>query len=86
MRLVFTEIGWEDYQWFQERDRKLLKRINELLKDAMRNPFSGLGKPERLKGELSGRWSRRINQEHRLIYSVENEQLVVFNCRLHYGP
>jgi len=85
MRLVFTEIAWEDYQWFQEKDRRLLKRINALIKDALRSPFDGIGKPEPLKGELAGRWSRRINEEHRLVYAMENDQFVVFNCRYHYG-
>ena len=68
MRLVFTELGWEDYLWFQDNDRQLLKRINLLIRDALRSLDSGLGKPERLKGNLSGGWSRRINTEHRLVY------------------
>lgn len=66
MKLVFTELGWKDYLWFQENDRKLLRRINALIKDAQRNPFEGLGRPEPLKSDLSGYWSRRINSEHRL--------------------
>ncbi|HMJ25369.1 MAG TPA: Txe/YoeB family addiction module toxin [Pyrinomonadaceae bacterium] len=70
MRIAFTESGWEDYLWFQEYDRKLLKRINLLIKDASRSPFDGIGKPEPLKGDLSGHWSRRITEEHRLIYTV----------------
>jgi toxin YoeB len=85
MKLVFTEFGWDDYLWFQERDRRLLKRINILIKDAMRTPFEGIGKPEPLKGELAGRWSRRISEEHRLIYAIEDEEFVVYNCRYHYG-
>jgi toxin YoeB len=84
MRLVFTEIAWEDYQWFQEKDRRLLKRLNALIKETLRAPFEGIGKPERLKGELAGRWPRRIDEEHRLVYAVENDQLVIFNCRYHY--
>ena len=65
MRLTFTESGWKDYIWFQENDRRLLKRINELIKAVKRNPFDGPGKPEPLKSDLSGCWSRRINSEHR---------------------
>jgi toxin YoeB len=85
MRLVFTETAWEDYQWFQEKARKLAKRIILLIKETLRAPFEGIGKPERLKSELAGRLSRRIDEEHRLVYAVENDQLVVFNCRYHYG-
>lgn len=84
MKLVFTETGWSDYLWFQEKDRRLLKRINALIKDTLRSPFEGIGKPEPLKADLSGFWSRRINDEHRLIYSVQNDQLVVVACRYHY--
>ena len=85
MKLVFTEIGWEDYQWFQERDKRLLKRINALIKECMRTPFEGTGKPEPLKNELHGLWSRRIDNEHRLVYKVEKDQLIDFNCRFHYA-
>jgi len=67
MKIAFTEAGWEDYLWFQQNDRKRLKRINALIKDTIRNPFEGLGKPEPLKSELSGYWSRRITSEHRLV-------------------
>jgi toxin YoeB len=84
MKLAFTEVGWDDYLWFQENDPKLLKRINELIKDAKRNPFKGLGKPEPLKSNLSGYWSRRINNEHRLVYSVSSAELVIISCRYHY--
>jgi toxin YoeB len=85
MRLVFTESAWSDYLWFQEKDRRLLKRINALIKDTLRSPFEGIGKPEPLKADLSGYWSRRINDEHRLVYSVQSEQLVIVACRYHYG-
>lgn len=85
MRLVFTESAWSDYQWFQERDRKLLKRINALIKDVMRSPFDGIGKPEALKADLAGYWSRRINEEHRLVYSVKADEIVIVACRYHYG-
>lgn len=84
MRLVFTDAAWHDYLWFQENDRKLLKRINALIKDTKRSPFDGIGKPEPLKGDLSGYWSRRINNEHRLVYSVSGQDLVVIGCRYHY--
>jgi toxin YoeB len=84
MKLVFTESGWRDYLWFQEHNRPLLKRINDLIKDAQRSPFRGLGKPEPLKGELSGYWSRRINAEHRLVYGVSETELTIIACRYHY--
>jgi toxin YoeB len=85
MRLVFTESAWHDYLWFQDRDRKLLKRINTLNRDVLRSPFDGIGKPEPLKADLSGWWSRRINDEHRLVYSVKGNDLVIAACRYHYG-
>lgn len=84
MKLVFTELGWEDYLWFQDNDRQLLKRINLLIRDALRSPESGFGKPERLKANLSGQWSRRINTEHRLVYSFTETELTVISCRFHY--
>ncbi len=84
MRITFTESGWDDYMWFQEYDRKLLKRVNLLIKDACRSPFEGIGKPELLRGDLSGHWSRRITDEHRLIYSVTHNELIVIACRFHY--
>jgi toxin YoeB len=84
MRVVFTDSAWSDYLWFQEHDRKLIKRINQLIKETSRSPFEGIGKPEPLKGELTGYWSRRITQEHRLIYSVKGTDLVIIACRFHY--
>ncbi len=84
MRLVFTEVGWEDYLWFQENDRQLLRRVNLLIRDSLRTPGSGLGKPERLRANLSGLWSRRINSEHRLVYAFTDTELVVISCRYHY--
>jgi toxin YoeB len=84
MRLVFTESAWQDYVSFQDRDRKILKRINMLIKDVMRSPFVGIGKPEALKANLSGYWSRRINDEHRLVYTIKDADLVVIACRYHY--
>ena len=84
MKLTFTELGWEDYLWFQQKDRKLLKRINTLIRDASRSPFEGIGKPEPLKGDLAGSWSRRINSEHRLVYRITEGALVILACRFHY--
>lgn len=85
MRLVFTVSAWDDYLWFQQRDRQLLKRINALIKDVLRSPFDGLGKPEALKADLSGFWSRRINDEHRLVYTVKAGDVIIVACRYHYG-
>jgi toxin YoeB len=85
MRITFTPSAWEDYLWLQENDRKLIKRINLLIRDCSRSPFEGIGKPEPLKGELSGNWSRRITQEHRLVYRVTPTELIILACRFHYG-
>ena len=76
--------AWEDYLYWQTQDKKILKRINQLIKDINREPFKGIGKPEPLKGNLSGFWSRRIDDEHRLIYSVEDNSVFIFSCRNHY--
>jgi len=84
MRVVFTDSGWEDYVWFCENAPKLLRRINALIKDARRPPFRGIGKPEPLKSDLAGYWSRRINSEHRLVYGVTKTELVIVSCRYHY--
>jgi toxin YoeB len=85
MNLTFTPSAWDDYQWFVQHDRKLLKRINQLILDALRTPLEGIGKPEPLKGDLSGYWSRRINDEHRLVYTVKADNLVIIACRYHYA-
>ncbi|MSQ96796.1 MAG: Txe/YoeB family addiction module toxin [Gemmataceae bacterium] len=85
MNLTFTPSAWDDYQWFVQHDRKLLKRINLLIQDVFRAPFEGIGKPEPLKGDLSGYWSRRINDEHRLVYTVKEDNIVVIACRYHYA-
>jgi toxin YoeB len=85
MRLVFTPSAWEDYLWFQDHDRKLLKRINLLVKDTLRSPFEGIGKPEPLKANLTGYWSRRINDEHRLVDVATKTEVMVISCRLHYA-
>ena len=84
MNLTFTPSAWEDYQWFLQHDRKLLKRVNQLIKDVIRSPLEGIGKPEALKGNLSGYWSRRINDEHRLVYAVRDDAVIVIACRFHY--
>lgn len=84
MNLIFTPIAWKDYLWFQENDRKRLKRINVLIKDALRTPFEGIGKLERLRADLSGYWSRRINSEHRLVYSATETDFIIISCRFHY--
>ncbi|QYA11061.1 MULTISPECIES: Txe/YoeB family addiction module toxin [unclassified Rhizobium] len=88
MLLAWHAHAWEDYLYWRERDRKIAVRINELLRDALRHPFEGLGKPEALRNQLKGQWSRRITQEHRLIYKVEGEGdrqiLIVLQCRFHY--
>ena len=77
--------AWEDYIYWQNHDRKNLKRINQLIKDIIRNPFDGIGKPEPLKKNLSGLWSRRIDDEHRVVYIVESGVIVILSCRSHYN-
>lgn len=85
MTLYFSKEAWEDYLYWKENDKKMLKRANLLIKDALRNPFQGLGKPEPLRNDLSGFWSRRISQEHQLIYKVSDEgNLYILKCRYHY--
>lgn len=84
MKISFQDDGWDDYLYWQQQDKKILKRINALLKDIARQPFEGVGKPEPLKYTLNGYWSRRINDEHRLVYTVKNKQIIVIQCRYHY--
>ena len=84
MNKAFTDIGWEDYLYWQTEDRKTLRKINTLLKDIERNGNEGIGKPEPLTGDLSGFWSRRINQTDRLIYALEMDQISIIACRYHY--
>lgn len=84
MNISFTENAWEDYLYWQKTDKNILKRINELVKDIKRNPFTGRGKPEPLKYDLAGKWSRRITDEHRMVYQVEGDNLIVYTCRYHY--
>ena len=85
MNLKFTKEAWEDYLFWQKNDKKILKRINELIHNSMRSPFDGLGKPEPLKFELSGFWSRRIDLEHRLIYRTTDNTIEIIACRFHYN-
>lgn len=84
MRLIFHEQAWEDYRYWQEQDRKVLKRINRLIEECRRTPFEGVGNPEPLKHNWSGFWSRRINQEHRFVYAVQDDALLIAQCRFHY--
>ena len=82
--ISFTERGFEEYLFWQGQDRKTLKRINFLLQDIRRNPFDGVGKPEALRGNLTGLWSRRIDATNRLVYDVSDEKITVYQCRGHY--
>ena len=82
--LKFTDEAWNSYIYWQTQDRKTLKRINDLIKDAQRSPFEGIGKPEALKHSLSGCWSRRIDETNRLVYQVHDDELVIISCRYHY--
>ena len=84
MKLTFTEAAWDDYLWFQDTDKKILIRINILIKDILRSPFDGIGKPEQLKANLSGYWSRRITTEHRIVYEVLEDSILIVACRFHY--
>jgi toxin YoeB len=85
VKTVFSEVGWEDYTSWAESDRKITKRINRLIKEIKREPFTGIGKPEPLKGPLSGWWSRRIDEEHRLVYRIRDDAVEVVQARGHYG-
>jgi len=84
MKLIFSERAWEDYLYWQSQDAKLVVRINGLIKECLRTPFQGMGKPEPLRGPLAGWWSRRINQEHRLVYRPTEDGLLIAQCRYHY--
>jgi toxin YoeB len=82
--VAFTDIGWEDYQYWQKEDPLLVEKINQLIDACLSDPFEGVGKPEPLKGNLTGFWSRRINREHRLVYSMQADTLYIVGCRYHY--
>jgi len=84
MKLIFSENAWEDYLYWQKTDKKLLNRINKLIKETKREPFDGVGKPDPLKNGLAGYWSRRINDEHRMVYKVTNDALLLAQLRYHY--
>ncbi|WP_062063863.1 Txe/YoeB family addiction module toxin [Cellvibrio sp. OA-2007] len=84
MKLIFSEQAWDDYLFWQKSDRKILERINTLIREIQRQPFSGIGKPEPLKHALAGYWSRRINDEHRLIYKMSDSGLLIAQLRYHY--
>ena len=84
MKLLFSKNAWEDYLFWQKTDKKTLKRINKLIKDIQRNKYEGLGKPEALKHNLSGFWSRRITNEHRIVYKIENNSILIAQLRYHY--
>jgi toxin YoeB len=84
MKKVWDDSAWDDYLHWQKTDKKMLNKVNELIKNCERTPFSGLGKPEPLKDNLKGYWSRRIDKEHRLVYKVEGETLFIAQCRFHY--
>ena len=89
MKLLWSENAWEDYLYWQEYDRQVLRRINALLQDIQRSPFKGVGKPEPLRGDLGGWWSRRITGDHRIVYRVrgtgEEQQTEIISCRFHYS-
>ncbi len=82
--LCWTDEAWKDYVYWQDQDKKTLKRINRLITDTKRSPFEGIGKPEALKENLSGFWSRRIDETHRLVYAVDDKALTIISCRYHY--
>ena len=84
MKVLFAENAWEDYLYWQQTDKKILKRINLLIGDIQGEPFKGIGKPEPLKFNWSGYWSRRINKEHRLVYKVQDDTISIAQCRYHY--
>jgi len=82
--LAWTKVGWTDYVYWQNQDRKTLRRVNKLIANAQRSPFEGIGKPEPLRENLSGYWSRRIDESNRLVYWVDNKLLTIISCRYHY--
>ena len=84
MLITFSSHAWEDYTTWLKEDRKMLLKINQLIKEIQRTPFEGIGKPEALKYDLGGYWSRRIDREHRLVYKIDNETLIILSCRYHY--
>lgn len=85
MKFVWDQDAWSDYEWWQTQDRKVVRRINALLHDIARNGNEGIGKPEALRHGFGGYWSRRITEEHRLVYKIENDEVRIAGCRYHYG-
>lgn len=85
MRYVFLDRAWEDYGFWINNDKAMLKRLNRLIEDCTRSPYDGIGKPEALREDLTGWWSRRIDGEHRLVYRVDGDDLVIAQCRWHYA-
>jgi toxin YoeB len=84
MKIIFSKNSWEDYISWPTEDKKMVKKINDLIKDIQRTPYEGLGKPEPLKYDLAGFWSRRIDREHRLVYQVIGDEILIYSCRYHY--
>ena len=84
MRIIFHPNGWDDYLYWQRTDKKMFKKINSIIKEISRTPYEGIGKPEPLKFDLTGFWSRRIDQEHRVVYRVDKDELHILSCRYHY--
>jgi toxin YoeB len=84
MRVIFSKNAWEDYTSWQTEDKKILKKINNLIKEIQRSPYEGIGKPESLKFDLAGLWSRRIDLDHRIVYKIEDNDLLIYACRYHY--
>ncbi len=84
MKLIFAEQAWEDYVYWQQQDKRTVKRINDLIENTLREPFAGIGKPEPLKHALAGYWSRRITEEHRMVYKPEKDALLIAQLRYHY--
>ena len=84
MKITFSKNAWEDYLSWQKDDKKMLRKINDLIKDIQRTPYDGLGKTEPLKFDLTGYWSRRIDQEHRIVYQFQDGELLIYSCRYHY--
>jgi toxin YoeB len=85
LKKIWSDTSWDDYLYWQKQNKKLLKKINDIIKDIEREPFEGLGKPEPLKNNLSGWWSRRIDDTHRIVYRIENGDLEIAQCREHYN-
>ena len=84
MRITFSKNSWEEYTSWQTEDKQMLRKINELIKDIQRHPHEGIGKPEPLKYDLAGFWSRRIDREHRLVYQVIDQEILIYSCRYHF--